>query len=663
MLLVENQEQYAQADELQQINMDWNIIKDSINHGNQVVPEKKKVTNKPWISDEILDLMKERKNNKSNDKYHKLNKEIQKKCREAKESWVNHRCRTIEIFGLSSKEANDDIKVLSGMCRSGRRSQCIKNKEGKILFDQEDIQNRWCEYIGELFDATRSNVPVPSTLEGPPILKAEVENALNKMKDGKAQGGDNISTEMLKVLEVFTLNKLTDLFNRIYNTGHIPDELAKSIFIPLPKKPKAMECGDYRTISLMPHVTKLLLKVILERMKKKIGEEVSETQFGFKSGSGTREAIFCLNNAIQTYHEKEKEIYACFIDYAKAFDSVQHEEIIQCLERAGIDGKDIRTITNLYWHQKAAIKSQGEPSSYIEIKKGVRQGCVLSPYLFNLYTEFIFRKTEQLPGISIGGRNINNLRYADDTVLLAEDINKLQDIVDQVKENSLEKGLRMNTSKTKVMIMSRKPGKAINVKIDDVQLEQVSSYKYLGQKVVNLGSCKEEVKTRIAIARKRFIDLKSILTCDHMQIATRTRILKCYVHSVLLYGSETWTLNKELERKINAFEMWTIRRMGKISWKEKKTNKEVCDQMNMRQELLNTVKSRKLKYFGHIKRHSTICKEILEGGVEGKRQRGRPPRKWNDDIKSWTGHSLAECTRLAENREVWRRISSRPLAR
>ena len=136
----------------------------------------------------------------------------------------------------------------------------------------------------------------------------------------------------------------------------------------------------------------------------------------------------------------------------------------------------------------------------------------LSPYLFNLYTEFIFRKTEQLPGISIGGRNINNLRYADDTVLLAEDINKLQDLVDQVKENSLEKGLRMNTSKTKVMIMSRKRGKAINVKIDDVQLEQVSSYKYLGQKVVNLGSCKEEVKTRIAIARKRFIDLKSILT-------------------------------------------------------------------------------------------------------------------------------------------------------
>ena len=178
-----------------------------------------------------------------------------------------------------------------------------------------------------------------------------------------------------------------------------------------------------------------------------------------------------------------------------------------------------------------------------------------------------------MPGINIGGRNINNLRYADDTVLLVEDVNKLQDIVDHVKENSLDKGLKMNTSKTKVMVLSRKPDKIMNVKIECVQLEQVSPYKYLGHKVVNLGSCKEEVKTRIAIARKRFIELKSILTCDHMQISTRTRILKCYVHSVLLYGSETWTLNKELERKINAFEMWPIRRMGRISWKDKKTNK------------------------------------------------------------------------------------------
>ena len=96
-------------------------------------------------------------------------------------------------------------------------------------------------------------------------------------------------------------------------------------------------------------------------------------------------------------------------------------------------------------------------------------------------------------------------------------------------------------------------------------------------------------------------------------------------------------LIKKIERKINAFEMWTFRRMGKVSWKDKKTNEEVCTTLNIRPELLKTIKSRKLKYFGHTKRHGSVCRQIMDGKVEGKRKRGRPLRTWIDDVKNWTG--------------------------
>ena len=129
-------------------------------------------------------------------------------------------------------------------------------------------------------------------------------------------------------------------------------------------------------------------------------------------------------------------IKTCFIDYLKAFDRVHREQLINCLERIGIDGKDIRIMTNLYWHQKAAIKIDRELSPFTKIKRGARQGCVLSPYLFNIYTEFIFREVEELEGISINGKNLNNIRYADDTALIANSEDKLQEIVNEVKYHS-----------------------------------------------------------------------------------------------------------------------------------------------------------------------------------------------------------------------------------
>ena len=172
--------------------------------------------------------------------------------------------------------------------------------------------------------------------------------------------------------------------------GKIPKDLAKSVFITLPKIPGTMDCELHRTISLMSHLTKVILRIIMARMRKSLRPEISQLQVGFVPDKSTRNAIFTLSML--------KDLYLCFIDYSKAFDKVRHEKLFNILEHLDIDGKDLRVIRILYWDLSAAVRIGGELSEYKLIKRGVRQGCVISPDLFNIYSEMILRNLENYPG-------------------------------------------------------------------------------------------------------------------------------------------------------------------------------------------------------------------------------------------------------------------------
>ena len=254
------------------------------------------------------------------------------------------------------------------------------------------------------------------------------------MKDGEAAGTDELPAVVLKALDEHNIEMITSLCNITYSSVMIPAEMKHSLFITLLKKPKAMICTEFRTISLMSHVTKLLLKIIQQRMANKIDKEVSRLQSGFRPATGTREKIFNLRTRYESATVVQKDVYICHIDYTQAFDRVKHFKMIECLSEIGIDDKDLQIISKLYWVHSACVRTESGMKSEFKIKKGVRQGCVLSPNLFNLYTEKIFREVEDMKGINIGGVNINNLRYADDTVLLAEGPMFLQSLLTTVNE-------------------------------------------------------------------------------------------------------------------------------------------------------------------------------------------------------------------------------------
>ena len=160
------------------------------------------------------------------------------------------------------------------------------------------------------------------------------------MSKRKSSGIDDISTEMLQALGEFVIDGLTLICNEIYKIVYIPEDLKTSVFIFLRKKTKAVECSDYRTISLMCHTLKLLLTVILKRITNKIDIEVG--------CSGTREAIFCLKVIAEKYLEMGEELYARFVDYSKAFDTVNHEQLISSLSGTEVDDNDIAVVAHLH---------------------------------------------------------------------------------------------------------------------------------------------------------------------------------------------------------------------------------------------------------------------------------------------------------------------------
>ena len=184
-----------------------------------------------------------------------------------------------------------------------------------------------------------------------------------------------------------------------------------------------------------------------------MNRELPDVQAGFRKGRGTRDQIANILWIIKKAREFQKNVYFCFIDYAKAFDSVDHNKLWNILKEMGIADHLSCLLRNLYTGQEATVRPGHGATDWFKIGKGVRQGCMLSPCLFNLYADYIMRNTgleEAQAGIKIAWRNINNLRYADNSTLMAESEEELKSLLMKVEEES-KVGLKLNIQKTKNM--------------------------------------------------------------------------------------------------------------------------------------------------------------------------------------------------------------------
>ena len=211
---------------------------------------------------------------------------------------------------------------------------------------------------------------------------------------------------------------LHSICQQIWKTHQWPQDWKRAVFIPIPKKGNAKECSNYLTIALISHANKVIL-----RLQQYVNHEFPNVQAGFRKGRGTRDQIANIHRIMEKAREFQKNTYVCFIDYAKAFDCVDHNKLWKILKEMGIPDHLTCLLRKLYAGQEATVRSGHGTTDWFQKGKGVRQVCILSPCLFNLYAEYIMRNgglEEAQAGIKIAGRNISHLRYADDTTLMAE---------------------------------------------------------------------------------------------------------------------------------------------------------------------------------------------------------------------------------------------------
>ena len=272
---------------------------------------------KKWITNELMDICDLRRELKKTkfepgSTYKQINITIKKDMRIAKEIWINNKCTDIGecLIRNNTKKAYQIVNELTK--KKDKIIVNVHDKDGKCITDKTEVLKRWIEYCSELYthnaegDISVLTVNEPSDQDNFPILECEVEAAIQALKMGKSAGIDNIPAELIKAGGHIVIQILLDICNKIWETGIWPSDWTKSMIISLHKKGSKQKCENYRTISLISHSSKIMLKIILNRLKHYTEEFISEEQAGFRTGRSTSEQIFNLRVISEKYSQHSK---------------------------------------------------------------------------------------------------------------------------------------------------------------------------------------------------------------------------------------------------------------------------------------------------------------------------------------------------------------------
>ena len=268
----------------------------------------------------------------------------------------------------------------------------IKDRNGMDLVEVEDTKKKWQEHTKELCRKDLHDLDnhdgVITHLEAD-ILECEVKWPLESTTTNKASGGDGIPVELFQILKDDAVKVLHSICQQVLKTQQWPQDWKRSVFIPIPKKGSAKECTNYHTIAVISHARKVMLKILQARLQQSMNREFPDVQAGFRKGRGARDQIANICWIIKKAREFQKNIYFCFIDYAKAFDCVNHKKLWKILQEMEIPDHLTCLLKNLYIGQETTVRTGHGRTDWFQIGKGVHQGCILSPCLFNFYAEYI----------------------------------------------------------------------------------------------------------------------------------------------------------------------------------------------------------------------------------------------------------------------------------
>jgi len=559
-----------------------------------------------------------------------LNKTTRRSFREDIEQ---HRRRAVE---RAVQEGRSLKKIAQTTAIGKQRITQLRGDDGRLRTDKAGISETTKHFYEDLY-ATHVDVsfkPTEDREECPPFLESEVRKALSEMKSGKAPGNDGITVEMLKAAQEELIPRLTEMFNDFLRTGTIDDNLADSSTLLLFKKGDPAMLKNYRPISLLATIYKLLTKTITRRIEKTINEEQDVTQAGFRAGFSTLDHILTLCELIERSREHQVPLFICFVDFEKAFDSVEMNALWNALQEQGIPGRLIRLLRNIYSKAKSEVRINSDDRVDINIARGVRQGDTISPLLFNAALERIFRRLDwQDRGISINGRRLSHLRFADDIALISETSEELQLLLQELDTESTQDGLKINDAKTEMM-SSEEDATPIQLRGRDIKV--VDQFVYLGRLLSIPMNLKAEINRRIRAGWLVFSKFKKFLTAPRVPMKWKRKLFNLCILPAMLYGCEAWTPTQVDLQQLAVAQRKMERRMAGTTLLHKKTN-EWLRGVTRVVDIVEEARRRKWRYAWNIaqKEDKRWTRALIDWQPIGRtRGRGRPRTRWQDDFRS-----------------------------
>ena len=382
------------------------------------------------------------------------------------------------------------------------------------------------------------------------ITEAELRFIMKKLKNGKAGGVDQIINEFIKNSPPSMLTLICSYFNLILDIGMVPESWTVGLIVPIFKNKGNIDDADnYRGITLLCCMGKLFTMLINKRLQDYLEQNslLGEEQTGFREGYSTLDHIFSLNCIIDLLLCQRKRLYCVFVDYKKAFDMVDRSSLWSKVLKLNIEGKVLTVIKNMYDRAKSCIKHNGKLSDFFACNVGVRQGENLSPLLFSIYLNDLQEHfTENCRGVTCKEGTDVLLRlfvllYADDTILLSESVEDLQEMLHTLENYCEQWQLTVNTSKTKAVVFSR--GKIKNLPtltFKNQPLEVQYDYTYLGILFNYNGKFKKAIQKQAAQAKRALFSLLSKARKLQLPLDLQCHLFDACIVPILVYGCEVW---------------------------------------------------------------------------------------------------------------------------
>ena len=384
------------------------------------------------------------------------------------------------------------------------------------------------------------------------ITEDEVITGIKKLKSGRAAGLDEILAEMLKCSSPVAVQLICRFFNAIFSRGHFPKVWTKSSIVPIFKKGDPSNPDNYRGICLASIFSKVFTSIITKRIQNWAEYEniIDEEQAGFRKGYTTIDNMFILQGIIHKYLTRKRKLYVGFVDFKKAFDTVDRLTLWKILEMYGMKGRMLNILKDMYSSVWYCVKCNGSCTNLFKCNRGLKQGCKASPIIFSLLISYVAKM------VNLKGRHgiqlmpesiiIHLLMFADDIALVSDTPVGLQNQLNVLFEESGKLGLTVNTEKTKIVVFRNGGFLAEREKwfLGETRLNVVNEFKYLGV-VFSTRLSFKSMQTDLAYRAK--VGMLHVVRChrklDCVSPDFFFKLFDAQVGPVLLYASELWGLN------------------------------------------------------------------------------------------------------------------------